>query len=298
MTGTFSAVGFSTTVPIKALNSISVLVAPAAGETFDGVVTLLRSRTAGNTWEIVETWDGTSVAIDDSEAARTVTNDSPNSRAIYMLQCSDAGLADAIAYSITENAGDIVGVILVDDSNGRPIMSRRDDGGIVFHRAVVFEEAVDLDGGIADELPDSIEPEQVALVSLTKANIIDTAAGGFGHAAGFVLVADSAVGAKQICELVSAVLVYDFGVAGYANGGNVTVNETGGAAQTGLVSAGNSFGAGADKSITFVPLAAAAAVRTLAKGLSLVSSAAFTDAGTSAGVARVLVRYRLVNTGL
>jgi len=290
MTGTFSATGFSAVEPVKALNSISVLVAPAAGETFDGIVTLLRSLTGGSSWEIIETWDGTSVAIAATEAARVITNDAPNSRAQYMLQCTDAGSADDIDYTISQVTGDVVGVLMRDDQ-GRPIMSRRDDGGIVFHFPMVLE------GGVSQLLPGSVE-EFVELITISKAAIIGTAAGDFGHANGYALVADAAVGAAQICELVSAVVISDRATAAYTAGGNITVNETGGAALTGLVSAANSLGAATDKVATFVPLAAGATVRTVAKGLSLVSSAAFTDPGTAAGVVRVLVRYRLVNTGL
>jgi hypothetical protein len=135
-----------------------------------------------------------------------------------------------------------------------------------------------------------------AEVAITSANITDTAAGKLGHADGVVLVADP--GATKVVELLSAVLIYDFGGAGYGDGGNITINTNGGAAITGLVSAGNSLGAGADKIYGFVPLATAARAMTANKGLNLVASAAFTNGGSATGVVRIKVAYRVHTHGL
>lgn len=137
---------------------------------------------------------------------------------------------------------------------------------------------------------------QYAEVSISAADIVATAAGKLGHSAGVVLVADP--GATKVVELISAVLIYDYAVAGYTDGGNLTININGGAALTGLVSAANSLGATADKIVQFVPLSTAANALTANKGLNLVSSAAFTQPGTAAGVVRVKVAYRVHTHGL
>jgi hypothetical protein len=301
MTGSFTVAGVSAHIVVRALNSISILVAPAAGETFNGVVILEQSLTHGASWEQAVNsigdpveWDGTSVSIDDTEAARVQVNTVPNSRCLYRLRCTDPGDEDGIGYTIDQVTGDIVGIVLRDD-RFQPLISRRDDGGMVFHHPVVFEGEVTEQAGNANLLPDSVE-EFVELITISAADIVDTAAGKFGHAAGYPLVADP--GAGKIAELVSATVVFDRATAAYTDGGNITINENGGAALTGLVSAANSLGAATDKVATFVPLAAAATVRTVNKGLNLVTSAAFTQPGTAAGVVRAYVRYRIVTTGL
>lgn len=133
-------------------------------------------------------------------------------------------------------------------------------------------------------------------VSISAADIVSTSAGKFGHAAGYPLVADP--GADYLVEHISTVLIYDYATAAYTAGGNITVNENGGSALTGLISAANSVGAAADKIATFVNLATAAVNRTANKGLNLVSSVAFTQPGSAAGVIRVQVQYRLHKLGL
>lgn len=133
-------------------------------------------------------------------------------------------------------------------------------------------------------------------VVISAADITATTAGKLGHAAGVPLVANP--GADYLAELVSAVLIYDFDTAAYTAGGNITVNENGGSALTGVVSAANSLGAASDKIATFVPLAVTAANRNANKGLNLVAATAFTQPGTAAGVVRVHVQYRLHKLGL
>jgi hypothetical protein len=137
---------------------------------------------------------------------------------------------------------------------------------------------------------------QYAEVAITSVNVTDTGAGHLGHADGVVLVADP--GATKVVELLSAVLIYDYAGAGYADGGNITVNWNGGAAITGLISAANSLGAAADKIVCFRPLATAALAMTANKGLNLVASAAFTNGGSATGVVRVKVAYRVHTHGL
>lgn len=132
--------------------------------------------------------------------------------------------------------------------------------------------------------------------TISAADIVRATAGGLGHAQGYTLLA--AQGLHVVVELISVILNYDFAVAAYTAGGNLTINWTGGgAALTGLVSAANSLGAAADKSVMFLPLAAAATALVENAGLSLVSSVAFTQPGTAAGVVRYVVNYRIHNTG-
>jgi hypothetical protein len=134
---------------------------------------------------------------------------------------------------------------------------------------------------------------RLAIVTISAADLVSTAAGKFGHAAGYPLVADP--GANKAVELVSAVMSYTYATAAYTAGGNITLNSNGGSALTGLVSAANSVGAAASNVTQFVPLATAGITLTANKGLNLVSSAAFTQPGTAAGTIRVLVSYRVHN---
>lgn len=136
---------------------------------------------------------------------------------------------------------------------------------------------------------------QYAEVSISSANITATTAGALGHADGVVLVAGQA---GKVIELISATLIYDYAGAGYSTGGNITVNQTGGAAVTGVVSNSNSLGATADKIVVFAPLAATATPYTKDLGLNLVAATAFTNGGSAAGVVRVKVAYRVHTHGL
>ena len=137
---------------------------------------------------------------------------------------------------------------------------------------------------------------QSADILISAADIVATGAGKLGHAAGVPLVADP--GANKVVDLISAVMIYDFDTAAYTAGGNITVNSNGGAALTGTVTAANSLGASTDKIVRFVPLSTGGVALTANKGLNLVSSAAFTQPGTAAGVVRVKVLYRVITTGL
>lgn len=128
-------------------------------------------------------------------------------------------------------------------------------------------------------------------VFMTAAQIVSTAVGGFGHANGLEII--PAYGTLVLVEFVSAVLSFNFGVAAYTLGGNVTVNDAAGSAISGLVSAANSFGAGANKYVYFNPLAAAARNLSLNTAVNLVAAAAFTNPGTATGTAKLNVTYRI-----
>lgn len=138
------------------------------------------------------------------------------------------------------------------------------------------------------------------VIDISSADIVATTAGKLSHAGGVALVAAPAAG--KIIELISCLLAYNFAGAGYGGGGNLTVNLTGGAAISGLVSAANSLGAGSDKIARLAPTMStnvgpetAAGVAT---GLSLVSSAVPWTLGSATGTLRAIVTYRVHDTGL
>jgi hypothetical protein len=174
------------------------------------------------------------------------------------------------------------GVVLRDNS-GRALLTTDGAGNLTV--------ANSLAGGLASDVLHSVD------VTISAADIIDTASGKFGHANGYPLVAGA--GADVAIEFVSATLVSDRSVAAYTAGGNISVNlSAGGAAQSGIVSAANSLGAATDKQVVLYPLTTAAVPLVANAGLNLVSSAAFTNPGTAAGVIRVRVNYRLHTLGL
>jgi hypothetical protein len=132
--------------------------------------------------------------------------------------------------------------------------------------------------------------------TITSANIIGTGAGQFGHANGYPML--SAAGAHVAAELISCLIFYDFSVAAYTGGGNVSVNWSGGgAALTGVVSAANSMAAATDKAVIFYPLTTAGVALVENAGLNLVAASAFTQPGTAAGVIRYVLNFRTHNTG-
>lgn len=131
---------------------------------------------------------------------------------------------------------------------------------------------------------------------ISAAAIIATAAGSFGHANGVIMV--PAGGTHVVTEVHSVVLQSKFGVAAFTAGGNITVNQgAGGAAITGLVSAANSLGNAASKSIMLVPLSTASTPLVENGPINLVSSAAFTNPGTAAGTLSWTINFRQYATG-
>lgn len=130
---------------------------------------------------------------------------------------------------------------------------------------------------------------------IVSADITSTVAGKFGHASGYP-ISTVALNANQFIALIEVDIFYDFVTAAYTAGGNITANYTAGSAITGLISAANSVGAAVDKNVILVPLAAAGSNPPLATGISLVSSAAFTQPGTAAGIIKYTVTYRVINT--
>jgi hypothetical protein len=185
------------------------------------------------------------------------------------------------------------GLFIHSNADGKLTVSSDGVGAddITISGTVTIDDDVTLAAGKTILYGTSTSRTLTTTVSISAADLVDTGAGKFGHAAGYPLVADP--GAGKVVELVGAVLSYTYGVAAYGAGGNITVNINGGAALTGLISAANSVGASADKLVQFVPLAAAAQALTVNKGLNLVSSAAFTQPGTATGTIKVFVTYRV-----
>lgn len=158
--------------------------------------------------------------------------------------------------------------------------------------------------GAAQLSPFGVTPDKTsdalfrqATGTISSADIVNTGAGKFGHANGQILIAGQ--GAHSIVEFISLLMIYDFAVAAYTAGGNVTVNRSGGSgALTGLISAANSIGAAGDKVTMFYPLSTAGIDLSENEGINLVTSAAFTQPGTAAGVIRYVLNYRVHATGL
>jgi hypothetical protein len=135
-----------------------------------------------------------------------------------------------------------------------------------------------------------------AAVSIPSADITDVAAGKLGHANGYEIIAAPASG--KAIEVISAVVINDYDTAAYTDGGNLTLNYVGASAVTGAVSAANSLGAAADKVALVLGAVPTNNQLVAAAAINLVSSAAFTQPGTAAGVCRVKVAYRIHTTGL
>lgn len=138
---------------------------------------------------------------------------------------------------------------------------------------------------------------RIATGSIASADITSTDAGKLGHAQGYPLL--SAVGTHNAPEFISCALFYDYAGAGYANGGNVTVNLSGGgAAQSDPVAAADLCGAVADKAVVLRPPTATAGVALVENaGLNLVAASAFTNGGSATGVLRYALVYRVHATG-
>lgn len=295
-----AADGVSATFRLRRNNTATVALSVTAAQSFIGTARVQKSRN-GEAWETARDKDGvlleyTGTLADplvDAIVTAAIKNEE-REVLLYRVQAIDMDVtSDPLQYAITEAADDVVETVLSDGKNRR-LIGVREDGSLEFFTAINNPQGGTLEGSMSGTLDEDIL--QTADVTISAADIIATGAGKFGHAAGYPLVADP--GADKAVELISAVMVSDRAVAAYTDGGNITVNENGGAALTGLVSAANSLGAATDKVAIFTPLAAAARVVTVNKGLNLVSSAAFTNPGTAAGVVRVRVNYRVHTLGL
>lgn len=132
---------------------------------------------------------------------------------------------------------------------------------------------------------------------ITFTNIVGSAAGDIGHAAGVSLV--PAPGAGYILHFISATLVYDFAVAAYSAGGDdLHILYPGFATITGVIAAADMLGSAGDEIAAFYPLTAAALSIPTNVGISIAGTAYTDPGGTARGVLRVRTRYTIEATGL
>lgn len=136
---------------------------------------------------------------------------------------------------------------------------------------------------------------QYAEVTLTATEIVGADAGDLGHGSGAEIVATP--GADNILEFVSAVLVYDYDTAAYTGGGDDLVVSQGSTAVSAAIAAADLVGDSADD-IAYVNALSAADIKLTANSNLNLSSTAFTQPGTAAGVLRVKVAYRIHAAGL
>lgn len=133
-------------------------------------------------------------------------------------------------------------------------------------------------------------------VTVGVANIVGTDAGDLGHTAGVELVA--APGAGYVLQFISAILVYDFGVAAYTGAGSndlVIRHDT--TAVSSAIADADLLLATADKIVQVQALSAADIALVANKNINLKSSAV-TQPGTAAGVIDVHITYNVITTGL
>jgi hypothetical protein len=139
----------------------------------------------------------------------------------------------------------------------------------------------------------SIPGLQLAITTLTPAQIIATTAGSLSHAQGLIAVPAAPAGFVNV--LHRAIVSYTFGTAAYTGGGNTTFNiGAGGAALTGLIATTTLWQNASSIIQMFVPLSTVAFPITTATSINLVTASAITNPGTAAGTAKVYVWYSQV----
>ena len=117
--------------------------------------------------------------------------------------------------------------------------------------------------------------------------------------AAVTVVAAPAAGIALVFK--SAVLIYDFDTAAFTGGGDIQLlNPFSGGALSSTISAANGFGNSADSIFQMVALDTAGGVENnAAQGIQITNlTGAFVDPGTAAGVARLIISYYEVTTGL
>lgn len=157
---------------------------------------------------------------------------------------------------------------------------------------VTIDSVLLKDGGV--QLATGVIQKE-AVVTLTAATIVGTAAGTLGHADGVTLVAGA--GAGYTLELVSATAFFNGMGTAYTGGGDDTVIQLAQIPMTGVVSKINLLGATGDKIVMFKPLAITALPLTVNTALNIKSTTAWTQPGGAAGTLEVRIVYRLHATG-
>jgi hypothetical protein len=134
---------------------------------------------------------------------------------------------------------------------------------------------------------------QLATVSLSAADLIDTASGKLSHANGLIVVPAAPTGYVNV--LHRAIVSYTFATAAFTGGGNTTFNiGAGGAALTGLIATTTLWQNAASIIQEFVPLSTVAFPITKETSINLKTASAITNPGTAAGSAKVYVWYSQV----
>lgn len=140
-----------------------------------------------------------------------------------------------------------------------------------------------------------IDPQnmQLAITTLTAAQMILTTAGSLSHAQGLIAVPAAPAGFVNV--LHRAIVSYTFATAAFTGGGNTTFNiGAGGAALTGLIATTTLWQNAASIIQMFVPLSTVAFPITTATSINLVTASAITNPGTAAGSCKVYVWYSQV----
>lgn len=129
-------------------------------------------------------------------------------------------------------------------------------------------------------------------VAITKANILAMN--------GAPVEVVPAPGAAYALQFLDACLIFDYATATYTGGGDVSIGYAAGAAVSVAVVKTNAFGAAADK-VWWIPALNAAGGYTMPVNTALAitnATGAFTDPGTAAGVGRLKIHYRVIQTDL
>ena len=173
-------------------------------------------------------------------------------------------------------------------------------GGLTATANISAGGTISATGGVtATSLGNAATCGQVLCTSttLTAAEIVGTAAGDIGHAAGATLVA--APGEGYVLEFISAILIYDYATAAYTGGGddNVIQNGDGAVALSTTIAGADLLEAAGDKIVQVNALAASDQALAENKPITL-KGTALTQPGTAAGVLRAHVTYRVHTTGL
>lgn len=134
---------------------------------------------------------------------------------------------------------------------------------------------------------------QMTTVSLTAADIIDTAAGKLSHANGLICVPAAPTGYVNVWH--RTIVSYTFATAAFTGGGNTTVNiGAGGAALSGLIATTTLWQNASSIIQMFVPLSTVAFPITTATSINLKTASAITNPGTAAGTCKVYTWYSQV----
>lgn len=251
-----------------------------------------------------------SVTLSGNGATLETKNDGKGYGVVY-VDCGGSSRTGVILEDGVE-AGQIVRVINVSDGAetitfaasatsgvaGSVVVAR--DEGVHFVWSVALGEWVPTigadtigDGTVTSAKIDSSVIQTVE-VELTATEIVGTAAGDLGHAAGAVLVAAEA---DVVHEFISAVLIYEYDTAAYTGGGNDLVVRQGTTTVSAAIASADLLGDTADD-IAFVSALSAADIKLTANSTLNLASTAWTNPGTAAGVLRVRLAYRSHPAGL